>query len=86
MRLFTPDGQELMHVTALRRDGNNLVIDGTIMGAMPTQAVIRPDEARAIFRLIKPGMLPFLASFMLRRKRPVQAAPINPLAGLLDDY
>lgn len=86
MKLFTPEGDELMHVKALRRDGNDIVIEGTIMGAMPTQAVVRPEEARRMFGLLKPGLMPFLSSFIFRKaaRRPPPAP--NPLAGLLDDY
>lgn len=86
MKLFTPEGDELMDIAALRRVGDDLVIDGKIMGSMPTQAVLRPEEARKMFGLLKVGMLPFLGTFLFRRapKRPEPMA--NPLAGLLDDY
>lgn len=86
MKLYTPDGQELMNVAAIRRDGNNLVVEGIIMGAMPTQAVLRPEEARRMFGLLKPALMPFLLSFIFRRSGPRVEAPANPLAGLLDDY
>jgi len=86
MKLFTPEGDELMDVKALRRDGNDIVIEGTIMGAMPTQAVVRPEEARKMFALLKPAMLPFLGSFLFRKAARRPPPPPNPLAGLLDDY
>ncbi len=86
MKLYTPDGQELMNVSAIRREGNNLVVDGVIMGAMPAQAVLRPDEARSVMRVLAPGLLPFLASFMFRRAGAPPASLPNPLEGLLDDY
>ena len=86
MKLYTPDGQELMDVVTIRRDGNNLVIDGTIMGAMPTQAVLRPDEARSAFGVLAPGLIPFLLSFIVRKSGPRPKAPPNPLEGLLDDF
>jgi hypothetical protein len=86
MKLFTPEGDELMDVGALRRNGNDIVIEGTIMGAMPTQAVVRPEEARKMFGLLKPALLPFLATFIFRKATPRAPTPPNPLAGLLDDY
>ena len=86
MKLYTPDGQELMNVSVIRRDGDNLVIEGTIMGAMPTQAVVRPDEARRAFNLLKPSLWPFLLSFLFRSAGPRPQAPGNPLEGLLEDY
>ena len=86
MKLFTPEGDELMDVGALKRVGNDLVIEGTIMGAMPTQAVLRPEQARKAFGLLSLGLLPFLLSFIFRGATPRPPAPPNPLAGLLDDY
>jgi hypothetical protein len=86
MKLYTPDGQELMNVSAIRRDGNNLVVDGIIMGAMPAQAVLRPDEARSVFAVLAPGIIPFLLSFIFRRAGAKPAAQGNPLDGMLDDY
>lgn len=86
MKLYTPEGDELMDVAALTRDGNDIIIEGTIMGAMPTRAVIRPEEARKMFKLLKPGLLPFFASFIFRRSEQRPTSPPNPLAGLTDDY
>jgi len=86
MKLFTPEGDELMDVATLKRVGNDLVIEGKIMGAMPTQAVVRPDEARKMFRLLSPKLMPFLMTFLLRRPGKRPAAPPNPLEGRLDDY
>ncbi|HKY90610.1 MAG TPA: hypothetical protein VJM11_06190 [Nevskiaceae bacterium] len=86
MKLFTPEGDELMDVKQLRRVGNDLVIDGAIMGAMPTCAVLRPDEARAALKLLSLSLLLFLATFLFRRPGPKPAKPQNPLAGLLDGY
>lgn len=86
MKLFTPEGDELMDVKALTRVGNDIVIEGTIMGAMPTKAVVRPEEARKMFKLLRPAMLPFLSTFIMRKAQKRAAAPPNPLEGLLDDY
>ena len=86
MKLFTPEGDELMDVKALRRVGNDLVIDGAIMGSMPTCAVLRPDEARAALKLLSVSLLLFLVTFLFRRPGPRPQKPQNPLAGLLDSY
>jgi hypothetical protein len=86
MKLYTPEGNELMDVGALSREGNDIIIEGTIMGAMPTRAVVRPEEARKMFGLLRVGMMPFLAGFMFRPAGKHAPTPPNPLAGLLDDY
>ena len=57
MKLHTPDGNELMEVLRIEREGNQLVVRGTIMGTMPTKAVIRPENLRAAFALLSPRLL-----------------------------
>lgn len=75
-----------MDVSALRRDGNDLVIVGTIMGSMPTRAVLRPSELRMMFALLSRSMVPFLLSMLFRSDNARMPKHPNPLAGLLDDY
>jgi hypothetical protein len=57
MKLHTPDGNELMEVLRIEREGDHLVVRGTIMGTMPTKAVIRPEHLRAAFSLLSPKLL-----------------------------
>jgi hypothetical protein len=52
MKLLTSDQFELMEVTGLRTEGKNLVVVGTIMGAMPTEAILTPVELRKVFKLL----------------------------------
>ncbi len=52
MKLYTADKSELMEVSELRIENGNLMVVGTIMGAMPTEAVLTPSELRKSFRLI----------------------------------
>ena len=52
MKLYTMDNTELMDVSAVRTEGTSLVVSGTIMGAMPTEAVLRPAELRQAFKLV----------------------------------
>ncbi len=52
MRVHTPEGNELMEVLKVQREGDLLVVRGVIMGTMPTRAVLRPEELRASFKLI----------------------------------
>ena len=57
MKLYTNENTELMEVTALRSEGRQLVVVGTIMGAMPIEAVLRPEELRQVFKLLSPGLI-----------------------------
>ena len=57
MKLYTMDNTELMDVSAIRTEGASLVVIGTIMGAMPTEAVLKPAELRQAFKLISPKVI-----------------------------
>ena len=47
MKLFTTDNTELMDIAAITARGRNLLVEGTIMGAIPVRAVLKPAELRA---------------------------------------
>ena len=67
MQLKTIDNDSLMDVKALRKDGNNLVIEGRIMGALPIQAMLTPDQARAALKLLNFKTLIFLLTILFRK-------------------
>ena len=69
MNFETPEGSPLMEVSAIERDGDVLVIKGTIFGSMPMTARLRPEEARSGLRLLKPGLIGFLLTFLFRRSQ-----------------
>ncbi|HKT71673.1 MAG TPA: hypothetical protein VJQ47_02185 [Steroidobacteraceae bacterium] len=52
MKLLSRDGSALMEVRAIRAEGANLVIEGTIMGAMPIETVITPTELRRSLKML----------------------------------
>ena len=52
MKLYTSDNSELMEVTAINSNGTRLIITGTIMGAMPVEAILTGTELRKIFALL----------------------------------
>jgi len=66
MKLYSADNSELMQVTALAREGNQLVIKGKIMGAMPMTARLSPAEFRKGFKLLDAKLFFFLLSFPFR--------------------
>jgi hypothetical protein len=69
MKLYSPDNSELMVITSLERDGNQLVVKGNVFGAMPIVAKLRPDQARALFALLRPRLFFFLLTLPFRRAR-----------------
>ena len=67
MKLQSTDGSELMTVTALERDGNSLLIKGKVFGAMPMNARLNPDAARAALKLLTPRLIVFLLTLPFRK-------------------
>ncbi len=52
MKLYSPDKSELMDVSSIERDGNDLVIKGKVFSAMPMAARLRPEEAKKALKLV----------------------------------
>lgn len=67
MKLQSTDGSELMTVTALEREGNSLLIRGKVFGAMPMNARLNPDAARAALKLLTPRLIFFLLTLPFRK-------------------
>jgi hypothetical protein len=67
MKLHSTDGSELLTVSALERDGNSLLIKGKVFGAMPMNALLKPEEARAALKLLTPRLIFFLLTLPFRR-------------------
>jgi hypothetical protein len=67
MKLMTMDGSELMEVNEIRAEASNLIVEGTIMGAMPTRAVLTPAELRSAFRLLKFRTILSIIGMLFRR-------------------
>jgi hypothetical protein len=68
VKLLSTDGGELMTVSALTREGNNLIIKGKVFGAMPLNARLSPDAARAALKLLTPSLVWFLLTLPFRRE------------------
>jgi hypothetical protein len=67
MKIQSSDGAELMTVQGLERDGNSLLIRGKVFGAMPMNARLTPEAARAAFKLLTPRLVFFLLTLPFRR-------------------
>lgn len=67
MKLLTKDYDELMNVEKIEREGNELVIHGEIMGALPVRAVLTPAEARKALKLLDFKTMAFVASMLFRK-------------------
>lgn len=67
MKLQSTDGSELLTVTALEREGNSLLIKGKVFGAMPMNARLNPEAARAALKLLTPRLIFFLLTLPFRK-------------------
>ena len=66
MKLIGTDKRELMTVSRIERDGNQLVIKGKVFGIMPMTATLAPADVREGLRLLGlPGVL-FLLTMPFR--------------------
>jgi hypothetical protein len=68
MKLVGPDKSELMTVSALERDGDDLIIKGRVFGTMPMTARLTPEQARAMFKLLSLKTVLFLLTLPFRRQ------------------
>lgn len=69
MKIFGPDDQELIAISAIERDGAELVLRGKILGTLPMSARIRPEEARRGLRMLDWRTALFVLSLPWRRGR-----------------
>jgi hypothetical protein len=67
MKLQSSDGSELMTISSLERDGDSLLIKGKVFGAMPMNALMRPEAARAALKLLTPRLIFFLLTLPFRK-------------------
>lgn len=67
MKLYTSDNTDLMEVDRLKIEGNNLIVVGTIMGAMPIEAVLTPAELRHSLKLLSFGAVMQLIKMLFSR-------------------
>lgn len=65
--IFDANKSELMAISELERDGNDLVIRGKIYGAMPMSARVRPEEVRKLLLLLTPKIIWFVLTMPFRK-------------------
>lgn len=65
-KIFDMNKSELMAISELERDGNDLVIRGKIYGAMPMSARLRPEEVRHLLKLLTPKIIWFALTMPFR--------------------
>jgi hypothetical protein len=69
VKIFGPDNKELIAISAIERDGAELVLRGKIFGTLPMSARLRPEEARSGLKLLGWRTALFALSLPWRRSR-----------------
>ena len=69
MKIFGADHKEMIAISAIEREGAELVLRGKIFGTMPMTARIRPEEVRRGLKLLNWRTVLFLLSLPWRRAR-----------------
>jgi len=70
MKLYGADKRELMTVSRVERNGNQLVIKAKVFGTMPLTAILTPAEVRAGLKLLGLRGIVFLLTMPFRRTTP----------------
>ena len=70
MKLYGTDKRELMTVSRIERDGNQLVIKAKVFGTMPMTATLTPADVREGLRLLRLSGVVFLLTMPFRRSTP----------------
>jgi hypothetical protein len=66
MKLYMTDNSDLMEIFKIYPRDGTLIVEGTIMGAMPVRAVLKPAELRRALGLMSFKTM-LMAFFMLFR-------------------
>ena len=57
MKMFSKEGVEMVDVKSFKRDGEQLVIKGKVMGAMATTILVNPEDCWQAARLLGIGVI-----------------------------
>ncbi|MGC1460288.1 MAG: hypothetical protein WA825_18595 [Steroidobacteraceae bacterium] len=66
MKLYGPDRRELMTISRIERDGNQLLIKGKVFGTMPLSASLSPAQAREGLKLLGLRGIFFVLTMLFR--------------------
>lgn len=69
MKLLNLDNSVLMDVSTLKREGDDLVIKGQILGSMPVTAKLTPEQAQAAFKMLDFKTMLFLAGMIFNKRK-----------------
>jgi hypothetical protein len=74
MKVYGPDRRELMTVSRIERDGNQLLIKAKVFGTMPMTASLTPADLREGLKLLGLRGLLFVMTMPFRGSAPSREA------------
>lgn len=69
MKFYTPEKNELLEIKEVEPYEDGLIVRGRIMGTMPMNAVLRPEELRKAFQFAGPKVILTLLAMLFRRSK-----------------
>ena len=67
MKIYSADKSELMQVSKIERQGDDLVLKGKVFGTMPMSATLTPEQAREFRKLLSPKLAWFILTLPFRK-------------------
>ena len=67
MKIYSADKSELMQVSKIERQGDDLVLKGKVFGTMPMSATLTPEQAREFRKLLTPKLAWFILTLPFRK-------------------
>lgn len=69
MKMYDKDGNEMMDIQSIDRDGDDLVVNGKMMGSMSAQIYVRAEEIWKARKLMSPSLLASMPLMLLKSSR-----------------
>jgi hypothetical protein len=66
MKMYSKEGQEMVDMKKLERDGADLVITAKLMGAYSMKIYLKPEEVRAGLKLLSWRVIRYMPLMLIR--------------------
>jgi len=60
LKIFTSDGNEMLQVYSVSREGDNMIMDCKVLDAMRMDVVITPDEVFSNLGMLMKAFIPYV--------------------------
>jgi hypothetical protein len=78
LKIFTQDGNEVLQVYSVSREGDNMIMDCKVLDAMRMDVVVTPDEIFSNFGMLLKAFIPYVFLLLwIGMKRIVKPLPVK---------